>query len=444
MKRIGRILNYIRLGAFPLGYGLTGAFIGGTLNRVMIADLAIPASFVGLVFAVPLMVSPVRMWLGYRSDAFPIFGRRRESYMLIGALIMGFGVFFASSFSVRTAGADWLIYMGLLLAFSLYGLGRNLSHNTFQALLADVFKGDQRPRAVTGYEVVTLLGLVAGAGALGQALESYDPQRLVMVATGVGAAALLLTLLAAPGQEPRTAQTEKATATARTSDFRTAVREFIWKDQQARIFFALVFFTFVGTLAQDVLLEPYGALVLGMSVGDTTRLTMFWGLGVMGAMLLSGVILIKWLGHMRILRIGIALSILVFLGLIITGLLGNPNAFRGIVFLMGLGTGLAGAGMLTGVINFTTEIRAGLLMGLWGMANMTGHAFGSLMGGGVVDLITGIFGGQPFLAYATVFGIEIIMLIVAYALTIRFDLAQAKAQIEAQKHLGQAVSATMS
>ena len=443
MKKVKRTLNTLRLGAFPLAYGLTGAFIGGTLNRVMIADLNIPASFVGLVFALPLLVSPARMWLGYRSDAYPIFGRRRESYMLIGALIMGLAVYFASSLSTQSVNGGAFIYGGLLAAFILYGLGRNLSHNSFQALLADVFKGDARPRAVTGYEVVTLLGLVAGAGGLGQALQAYDPGRLVMVAVGVAAAALLLTLIAVPGQEPRGEQIEKATSTARSSDFRTAVTEYIWKDRQARLFFGLVFFTFVGTLAQDVLLEPYGALVLGMSVGETTRLTAFWGLGVMGSMLLSGVVLIKWLGHMRILRIGIALSIFVFAGLILVGLLGNPGIFRGLVFFMGLGTGLAGAGMLTGVINFTTEIRAGLLMGVWGMANMTGHAFGSLMGGGVVDFITRVVGGQAFVAYAAVFAIEVVMLIVAYSFTIQFDLGEARARKEAQQHLDQAVSAAI-
>ena len=44
MKTVVRILNNIRLAFFPIAYGLSGALIGGTLNRVMIADLGLPAS----------------------------------------------------------------------------------------------------------------------------------------------------------------------------------------------------------------------------------------------------------------------------------------------------------------------------------------------------------------------------------------------------------------
>ena len=111
---------------------------------------------------------------------------------------------------------------------------------------------------------------------------------------------------------------------------------------------------------------------------------------------------------------------------------------------MGVGTGLAGAGMLTGVINFTTQIRAGLLMGLWGMANMTGRAVGSVMGGGVVDLVSQVAGGRALTAYATVFALEVGMLAVANFLTVRFDLAQSRAKAEADQALNQALGATSS
>jgi BCD family chlorophyll transporter-like MFS transporter len=78
MQTLVRNLNYLRLAGFALGYGLMGALVGGTLNRIMIADLHLSTALVGLFFALPLLESPLRLWLGYRSDGYPVLGRRRE------------------------------------------------------------------------------------------------------------------------------------------------------------------------------------------------------------------------------------------------------------------------------------------------------------------------------------------------------------------------------
>jgi BCD family chlorophyll transporter-like MFS transporter len=266
-------------------------------------------------------------------------------------------------------------------------------------------------------------------------LEEYDPARLISVAIGVAIVVLLLATFAALWQEPRDAKLQQVAERARQIPFRQVLSEYVFSDSQVRIFFALVFFTFVGTLAQDVLLEPYGALVLNMSVGETTRLTAFWGVGVMVAMLLSGVVLIKWLGYIRLMRIGMISSILVFIGLIIAGVVGMPGVFKGLVLVMGLGTGLAGAGMLAGVISFTTSIRAGMLMGVWGVANMVGHAFGSLMGGGVVDLVRSLTGGNSLIAYAAVFVLEVVMLLVALVLSTRLDVNASQSRVEEKQIL---------
>ena len=273
-----------------------------------------------------------------------------------------------------------------------------------------------------------------GAGGLGSALEVYDPARLIQVSIGVAIVVLVLATFAALGQEPRSETVEVAAEKAREMPFGQVLRKYVFADPQVRLFFTLVFFTFVGTLAQDVLLEPYGALVLGMEVGETTRLTAFWGVGVMISMLLAGTVLIKWLGFMTVMRVGIISSALVFVGVIVSGALGNPGLFQGLVLVMGLGTGLAGAGMLTGVITFTTVIRAGMLLGVWGVANMIGHAFGSLMGGAVVDLMRAIT-GDAFIAYATVFAIEVIFLLVALYLSTRLSMDASKAYAEEHQEI---------
>jgi BCD family chlorophyll transporter-like MFS transporter len=424
-----RYLNNARLALFSIAYGLSGALIGGTLNRIMIAELGLPATLVAFFFAVPLLISPARIWLGYRSDGYPLFGKRREPYIIFGALVIGLGIIATSNIAANPARVTALLVLSGSLSFMLYGLGRNLAHNTYQALVSDRYKGTYRTRAITFYEVATLLGSVMGAGFIGKALETYEPSKLISIATGVAVVIFLLSTFAALGQEPRDQIVEAASEEARKTPFQQVLREVVFADPQVRILFTLVIFTFIGTLAQDALLEPYGALVLGMSVGDTTRLTMYWGLGVLASMLMSGLFLIKWLGFMKLMRTGIIASILVFIGLIVTGLMGNVGVFKTLVFVMGLGTGLAGAGMLSSIISFTTPIRAGLLMGVWGVANMVGHAVGNLTGGILVDSVR-LATGDAFLAYSSLFAMEAIMLGVALFLSTKLDVSTSRARSE--------------
>jgi BCD family chlorophyll transporter-like MFS transporter len=174
-----------------------------------------------------------------------------------------------------------------------------------------------------------------------------------------------------------------------------------------------------------------------MSVGATTQLTAFWGLGVLASMLLSGAFLLRVAGHLRLLRIGLVATVAVFVGVIVTGLLGSPDGFRWLVAVMGLGTGLAGAGLLGGIATFSTAIRAGLLMGVWGMASLLGKAAGSVMGGAVVDGMLIATGGAAFPAYATVFALEAALLLVALVLTYRLRVEASRASVEAAHPLGE-------
>ena len=68
--------------------------------------------------------------------------------------------------------------------------------------------------------------------------------------------------------------------------------------------------------------------------------------------------------------------------------------------------------MLTAVIEFTTSVRAGLLMGVWGVAYELGHAFGSLISGVIVDLGRALTGGNITLTYSFIFALEAILLVI--------------------------------
>jgi BCD family chlorophyll transporter-like MFS transporter len=304
----------------------------------------------------------------------------------------------------------------VLLAFLVYGLGRHLASNTFEALLADTFHGPQRPRAVTLFKVAMFVGIIGTAITLGVLLDPFSPSRLAAITGGALLLTVLLTLLAVTRQERTSDQTRTAVREARAVSFRTTVTSVLWPDPHLRRFFLLVMLVIVGTLAQDILLEPYGGLVLGMTPGATTRLTALWGAGTVIAMLAAGLGLIQRLGYQFVLRGGLCLNIAVFGGLIMVGALQQPAVFQGLVFVLGLGTGLSAAGLLTAVVEQTTAARAGTLMGVWGVAHESGEALGGLLGGSVVDLVRLLSDGNAWLAYSTVFTLEAGLLLVALLL----------------------------
>jgi len=71
---------------------------------------------------------------------------------------------------------------------------------------------------------------------------------------------------------------------------------------------------------------------------------------------------------------------------------------------------------------------------VWGMASLFGKAAGSIIGGAVVDAIR-VATGEIFIAYATVFAGEAILLAVAFFLTFRLRVEVSRASREAQVQL---------
>ena len=57
----------LRLSLFKFTMGITTALMIGTLNRVMIVELGVPAWLVSMMLALPLLVAPLRAVTGYQS-----------------------------------------------------------------------------------------------------------------------------------------------------------------------------------------------------------------------------------------------------------------------------------------------------------------------------------------------------------------------------------------
>ena len=82
---LGRLL---RLSLFQVSVGMSLVLLNGTLNRVMIVEMGLVASVVASMVALPVLLAPLRLLLGYRSDYHrSVLGWRRVPYIWIGTMV---------------------------------------------------------------------------------------------------------------------------------------------------------------------------------------------------------------------------------------------------------------------------------------------------------------------------------------------------------------------
>ena len=82
---LGRLL---RLSLFQVTVGMAIVLLVGTLNRVMIVELGVPAWLVALMISLPLVFAPLRAVVGFRSDTHrSVLGWRRVPYIWMGTLV---------------------------------------------------------------------------------------------------------------------------------------------------------------------------------------------------------------------------------------------------------------------------------------------------------------------------------------------------------------------
>ena len=168
-----------------------------------------------------------------------------------------------------------------------------------------MFDERQRPQATATLQTVFILGIVGGSVGLGQMIDPYSPDRLVAVVIGAGVLAVVLAVLGCLGVEPTGQSVETISRRVREVSFVPTLK-LTFQNPQVRLFFLFLGVVLVATLSQDIFLEPYGAKLFNMSVGQTARLSMYWGIGTLGAMMLCGVWLVNRLGRKRVTAAGLA------------------------------------------------------------------------------------------------------------------------------------------
>ena len=230
---LGRIL---RLSLFQVSVGMALVLVTGTLNRVMIVELGVPAWFVALMIALPVIFAPLRALIGFRSDNHDsAFGWRRVPFIWVGTLLQwgGLAIMPFALLVLSGTGVGPVIYgqIGAGLAFILVGAGIHTTQTAGLALASDLARPDLRPRVVALLFVMLLIGMFVSALVFGWLLRDYHPIRLIRVVQSAAVVTLFLNVISLWKQEPR--DLARPSEAYQRSSFSTAWRQL--KADPARI-----------------------------------------------------------------------------------------------------------------------------------------------------------------------------------------------------------------
>jgi BCD family chlorophyll transporter-like MFS transporter len=259
--------------------------------------------------------------------------------------------------------------------------------------------------------VMLLLGLVASALAFGAFLAHFTPGRLVQVIQAAALLTIVLNTVAVWKQESRNRLRGAQVRQAQPS-FRQAWDRFAAGGQAVRRLIVIG----VGTAAfsmEDVLLEPYGGQVLGLTVGDTTKLTATLAVGGLLGFGLASRVLSRGFDPFRMAGYGALTGIPAFAAVILAGPMASAALFGAGTLFIGFGAGLFGHGTLTATMQAAPANQTGLALGAWGAVQASAAGLAIALGGILRDAVSG-FAAHPVLGAATgydvVYGLEVVLL----------------------------------
>jgi len=417
------LMRLLRLSLFQVTVGMALVLLVGTLNRVMIVELGVPASIVGIMISLPLVFAPFRALIGFKSDTHrSALGWRRVPFIWRGSMyqfggfaVMPFALLVLSGYMDAATLPPWVGICAAAIAFLLVGIGVHMVQTIGLALATDLAPPENQANVVGLMYVTMLVGMMVSALLFGALLSDYTPGKLIQVIQAAAVLTLVINVIAVWKQEPRDRSRARRTDVP-DDEFKAAWRAFIAGDTTARRLIIIG----IGTLGfgmADVLLEPYGGQVLGLSVAATTRLTATFAIGgLVGFALASRVLSKTKTNPMRLAVSGLAAGIPAFAALILSGPLQMLPLFLAGTFLVGFGTGLFAHGTLTATMRAATREQTGLALGAWGAVQATAAGLAIALGGILRDIIVNLperAGGGIANAYFTVFLIEAALLGVA-------------------------------
>ena len=409
----------LRLSLFQVSVGMALVLLVGTLNRVMIVELKVPASLVSLMVAIPLVFAPLRALIGFKSDNHRSeLGWRRVPYMWMGAMVQFGGLAIMPFALLVLAGAgqsanapQWGGQAAGALAFLLVGAGLHTTQTVGLALANDLAAETSRPKVVGLMYVMLLLGMMVSAVLFGYLLQDFSPGKLIQVIQGCAVATLVLNVVALWKQEGRS-RNRRGKPEIEPS-FNEAWQTLTLDPRAKRSLVVIGLGTMAFTM-EDVLLEPFGGDVLNMSVSATTLLTATLSLGGLMGFAWASRVLSKGVDPYRMSLWGVIIGLPAFACVMGSAWWQWDVLLSLGVFLIGLGGGLFSHGTLTASMNLAPKEQSGLALGAWGAVQASAAGLAVAMGGVLRDVLETSFGTG--VGYLTVYGVEVILLLCTWVI----------------------------
>jgi BCD family chlorophyll transporter-like MFS transporter len=413
-------LGIVRLGLVQTALGAIVVLTTSALNRVMVVELALPATLPGVLVGIHYALQMLRPRWGYGSD----MGGRRTPWILGGMAVLALGGVLAAAATALMA-STFLPGLALaVVAFLLIGLGVGAAGTSLLVLLAARVDETRRAAAASIVWIMMIAGFILTTAIGGRLLDPYSPERLVAVSAGVSVIALLLAtigVLGIEGPSPARAAAEPAAK----PPFRRALAD-VWAEPEARRFTLFIFLSMLAYSAQDLILEPFAGAVFGRTLGQSTQLSSLQNGGTLAGMVLVAIIGSAFGGRFAHTLRGFTIGGCLFAAAVLLLLAASPAMgaefpLAAAFFALGLGNGIFAAAAIASMMQMVGqghEKREGTRMGLWGAAQAVAFGVGGLAGAAAVD-VARLLLGAPHAAYAAVFVIDALVFVAAAMLAAR-------------------------
>jgi MFS transporter, BCD family, chlorophyll transporter len=415
---MGRLL---RLSLFQVTVGMAIALLVGTLNRVMIVELEVPAWLVAIMVSLPLVFAPFRAVVGHKSDTHKsLLGWKRVPYIWLGSMLQ-FGGFAIMPMALILLSGDsigpaWIGTAAAALSFLLVGAGLHTVQTIGLALATDLAPAHARPKVVALLCMMLFVGMVGSALIFGALLANFTPVKLIQVIQGAAVVTIVLNTIALWKQEARNPASTAPSKPQPT--FKQAWSTFMSGGARPRRHMVA---TACGTIAfsmSDILLEPFGGQILKLSVSATTMLTATLAIGSAVGLGLAARMLGRGADAYRVAALGVLAGLAAFSAVVFSAPLQSAVLFAIGTLLIGFGGGLFAHGTLTATMALSKGDDGGLALGTWGAVQASAAGIAIASGGIIRDLTVelstrGVLGqafADPAVGYQIVYHIEILFL----------------------------------